>query len=371
MARSRVPITVFAWVGALGLACAPAAGGDGSASPVAVEGSEQPGGTPQLAPSAVTKPLQSTPPQRAATSADASGAPSAPAGSGEGTAAPASRFPPPPVQPPFPRSAKPGDGEWQALDPAGLVVRTVIHPHEVSRFHTVTIAAIDLSRSTLHWLPGTGDVEPKKVPTGVPVGSIPEGQRERVVAAFNGGFQPPHGRWGIRIGSLIINPPREQGCTVAITGDQVRIARWPELAHDAERWHVLRQTPPCLLERAVLHPELRAGNERPWGGHKADLKTRRRSAIGQTADGATLFYALGEEVGPRLLAEALRTVGATQAAELDINWNWTRFVVFTSGPDGSRQVRETLVPGMVHQRQSYVVRPSDRDFFYVVSRSAE
>jgi hypothetical protein len=72
-----------------------------------------------------------------------------------------------------------------------------------------------------------------------------------------------------------------------------------------------------------------------------------------------------------LLTEALQHVGARSAAELDINDNWTRFILYAPGTDGAPvQATGTLLPDMVQTKAGYVSRPSERDFFYVVERSA-
>ena len=279
------------------------------------------------------------------------------------------QFPPDDLSPPHARSAAPGDGAWKPLPSAGsssaVMAVTTLHPHEVSRFLSVTIAAIDLSRAELHFMPGTGDPNVGQL-SSIDVGRVPDAAQPRLLAVFNGGFQATHGRWGMMLGGKVLVPPREPGCTLAIhDDDRVELRSWPALA--GATLAAYRQTPPCLLENGKLHAQLEAGNEKPWGGFNAKLKTRRRSAAGISADGRVLFYALGEEVGPKLLAEALRHAGATSAAELDINWNWTRFLTYEPSDDG--ELRSVpLVEGMVHTKSGYLRRPSDRDFFFVTAK---
>jgi hypothetical protein len=124
-----------------------------------------------------------------------------------------------------------------------------------------------------------------------------------------------------------------------------------------------------LLEAGELHEKLAAFNERPWGGFDPKRKTRRRSALGVDVSGRTLFYGIGEEVGPRVLAEGMRYAGAHFAAELDINWSWTRFLMFgQSTTKPGLKVTSTLIPKMVHQDRQYVEKTSARGFFYVTGR---
>jgi hypothetical protein len=197
---------------------------------------------------------------------------------------------------------------------------------------------------------------------------VPESDRERLLAVFNGGFQPRHGHWGMKLGDATIVPPRDEGCTVALLSDgSVRLRSWPALAGDSANLRAFRQTPPCLLEEGAVHPDLLAGRDKAWAGQAKDLVTRRRSALGLDETGSLLFYAIGIEAPPRLLAEALGAAGARSAAELDINWNWTRFLLFTKDSAGKLRATTALAEGE-YSKSGYVERPSERDFFYVLAR---
>lgn len=300
-----------------------------------------------------------------------SGAPSPAPAPAEPAFAPAHAFPPPDVKPPFERSAAAEDGRWKPFgeargrDGKPLFYTTVIHPHEASRFITLTVVAIDLTRTRLGFLPGVDDVG--KTPVPFAPGLVPENERAALVAVFNGGFMPKHGRWGMRVGETTILPPREPGCTVALFDDGVRIRSWPALAARDAEIRALRQTPPCLLEQGAVHPNLLAGRDKAWAGQTPGIVTRRRSAIGITEDGRTLFYAIGVETPAKLLATGLAAVGAHDAAQLDINWNWTRFLLFGPTEDGKLGVTATLAE-VEHGKRDYVGRASERDFFYVLRR---
>ena len=266
------------------------------------------------------------------------------------------RFPPPDVAPPSARSAEADDGRWKPFDDAqlsdgkSLVYTTVIHPHEASRFIALTVVAIDLARARLEFLPGVDDVSKQRVP-------------------FAPGLVPASdGRWGMRVGDSTLLPPREPGCTIALFAEgRVEISSWPALAPAAAEIRALRQTPPCLLEQGAVHADLVAGRDKAWAGHTPGIVTRRRSAIGLSQDAQTLFYAIGVETSPKLLASGLRAVGAATAAQLDINWNWTRFLLFGTAADGKPSVAKALVQ-VEYSKRDYVELASKRDFFYVVKR---
>src|SRR5688572_3527967 len=101
-------------------------------------------------------------------------------------------FPPPDLAPPHARSAVEGDGRWKPFgeargpDGAPLLVTTTIRPHAASKLITLTLVAIDRTRTELGFMPGVDDVGKVKVPFAP--GLVPEGERQRVLAAFNGGF---------------------------------------------------------------------------------------------------------------------------------------------------------------------------------------
>jgi len=278
--------------------------------------------------------------------------------------------PPPNIAVPHARSAEPGDGVWKRLGDAGTsgawFHMTVLHPHPTSRFITVTLVSMELVFLRFGFMPGVEDVGKREVP--FVAGLVPAEHQGQLVAAFNGGFMLRHGRWGMQLGETTLQAQRDPGCSIALDENgKVRIRSWPELAPDSSRFAAIRQTPPCLVENGALHPLLLKGVDKPWAGNTAGVVTRRRSALGISREGLRLFYAVGLETSPRLLAEGLRAAGAEHAAELDINWNWTRFLLFDKNAEGVRRVSKSLVE-VDHSPRVYVERPSERDFFYVLRR---
>jgi hypothetical protein len=262
------------------------------------------------------------------------------------------------------RLGDPSRGDRAGKDEA-VLHQTRLHPHPASRFVTVTVAAVDLCRAEIGYTPGTEDA-PQVELSGR--GLVPTERQDELLAVFNGGWKPEHGRWGMFRGGTSVVPAREGGCTVSIRrGGKATLSS--ALPADVESLDAYRQTPPCLFENGTMHPKLAAGDEKPWGGRAKDVVTRRRSAVGVSRDGRFLFYAVGDEASPKWLAKALLSAGASTGAELDINWYWTRFLLFGE-KDGSLGVTATLIPGMEYQSRTYVERPSSRDFFYVLRRKS-
>jgi hypothetical protein len=200
---------------------------------------------------------------------------------------------------------------------------------------------------------------------------VPLADQPDLLAVMNGGFMTRHGAWGMRVGSDEFLPPRDEGCTVAMFADgSVRIRTQAALAGVAEAM-ATRQTPPCLVEEGRISPALLGWDKpRACGLSETGGVDIRRSALGIAEGGRTLLYGLGEWITPRALAEAMRTAGAVDAAELDVNWSYTRF--FTYGPaprsGGPPEVTGSLVPKLKLAAGEYVSRPAERDFLYLVRK---
>lgn len=301
------------------------------------------------------------------------------------TTAPSSPPPLPPFapkdfEPPFARSASPEDGKWipigeeakaeLAAQPPARLFRASVHPHRTSPFKRMDVAALDLRELSLHWTIGEADAGADKLRPYMRPGLIDASLQSRAVAIFNGGFLARHGYWGQMSHGAEVVPPRDIGCTLTIAKagpggpGAVKIRPWTEVSDD-EEIVTFRQSAPCLLHQGEVHKNLVNGQARLWAGRSSKRKTRRRSAVGIDAAGTTLFYAMGTETEAVDLARGMRAVGARQAMQLDINWNWTRFLL-VGRQEGKARVTSTLAKDMAHGKTEYFRRPSKRDFFYLV-----
>lgn len=285
------------------------------------------------------------------------------------------------VTPPFDATSSPGDGVWRPFgedQDGALFWRTELHPNERSRFVSVSVVAVDLTRFRLEWVVGAGDTGAALLSDVQSPGLVSASSAPRVAAVFNGGFQARHGRWGQHSHGVTLVEPRVEGCGIALYRDG-KVAMGSFQACNHPELLTYRQTPPCLLAGGTINRRLVAGQDAIWAGNSLKEKTRRRSAVGLTADGQTLFYLVGVEARPLDLARALRALGAEYGLQLDINWNWTRFFLVDGAHDGLTHGAETpasdlgepLLEGMVADKGEYLRRPSKRDFFAIVRRSAE
>ncbi len=286
-------------------------------------------------------------------------------------------FPPRPIAPPEPKTAQPNDGQWEPVPEAGSVggkavlYRTTLHPNPAQKWVYLVLVAIDLRRTELHLVAGTEEPANAAIAKEVRGGRVPLEAQPHLAAVFNGGFKASHGRYGMRLGPHLFVPPRPDACTIVLRApSRVDIGTFDRLTiGDDESF---RQTPPCLVEEGTLHPLLE-GNKttKKWGGAEDGRKDVRRTALAIDPSGDTLYFAFGDWITPNELGRTLQKAGVAAAAELDINWSFTRFLFFAPAEDGSGlEVSTTLVDQIEHRKKGYVQKSEPRDFFYL-TRKAE
>jgi hypothetical protein len=299
-------------------------------------------------------------------------------GSAAPSAAPADAqsFPPPAFTPPVASVASEGDGTWIAVKDNGpggapVMYKTVVHPDPKRNFAAVAVVAIDLKRVDLHLVPGTQEPASDKVPAEHRPGIIPKEAFGDLIAAFNGGFKAIHGHYGMMIDGETFLPPRDIGCTVSLYKDgALRIRSWPAVKETEATMAAYRQTPPCLVEEGKVNNALEATEyNRNWGATVSGETVIRRSSIGVDKTGRVLFYGLGEAVTAQALARGMRAVGAENAAQLDVNYSYPRFLFFTKVESGETpKVDSALIPGIKYQKTEYTGGTEVRDFFYLTRR---
>ena len=298
------------------------------------------------------------------------------------TAAPAPEPPPPPPVPPpkfaapFAKTAQDGDGVWEPLVPGppgqpALLYKAIVHPHPQKKPIYAAIVAIDLTRTDVALVAGTDEPETKTVDASKRTGLVPAGVLDDLLVVMNGGFMAKHGNYGMMLDGAEFLTPREDACAVAKRKDgSLWIAPWIEMKGKNADLLFYRQTPACLVDKGALHADLDSDfKRRKWGGQNNGQKDTRRSAMGLDASGKVLFYGLGEWVFPMDIAVAMKAAGAVSAAELDINWSYTRFLLMgRPTPSDPVQVVSTLVPKIEHSKRGYVEKAATRDFFYVTRK---
>ncbi len=294
------------------------------------------------------------------------------------TAAPAADepagFPPPPFSAPVASVAAPGDGSWIPIDDGSkepIMAKAVVHPDPKRNFAAVAVVAVDLKRVDLHMVAGTQEPASDKVPADHRPGIVPREVFGDLVAAFNGGFKLMHGHYGMMLDGETFAPPRDVGCTVGLYKDGgVKIRTWQSMKETAGDMAGYRQTPPCLVEQGKVNDALESVEyNKNWGATVSGDTVIRRSAIGLDKDGHTLFYALGEACTAQALAHAMHAVGASSAAQLDVNYSYPRFLFYTKTDSADPPaVSSALIPGIKYQKHEYTGAPEARDFFYLTKK---
>ena len=276
-------------------------------------------------------------------------------------------FPPRELAPLYPALAAPGEGVWIPIPnsfdaAAALMYKTFLHPDPERPYALVAMVAIDATRVRLHAVAGT--VEPVSAVRVQRSGLIRSSDLPSLVAAFNGGFKAMHGHYGMMVDGQAILPSQPGSDTIAIYHDGgVRIAPWEAISDTLVLMQSFRQTPPYLAYRGQVNSALQDEQLIAWGASVSRNTVIWRSALGLSADGQTLYYAAGESLTARRLAEALVAAGASDVAELDVNWTFERFLIYAP-PTGNFN-EQSLLSQMVYQPGMYVDHPAARDFFYL------
>jgi hypothetical protein len=184
------------------------------------------------------------------------------------------------------------------------------------------------------------------------------------VAGWNGGFKEEHGHYGMKIDGVLLIKPRADACTIAMGTDGIlKIAPWKVVEPDEPTFAWWRQTPACLVHQGKLHPALYDDNTN-WGAALGGGTVVRRSALGLSADGSTMFVAVSNHTSPRTIATAMSHAGAANVAQLDINYSYPRFVLFPKAESGQRETT-SLFDGFKVEKDDYLREKSVRDFFYL------
>lgn len=280
-------------------------------------------------------------------------------GSGPAGIGPAAAAALPPV-PPLAAPALAGEGSWQVLArvrgrPALQVA--YLRPDAVHTSYTAALAWMDTSllRFVLH----PGSLEPGGSGWAQPP-VLTSGERTSLVGSFNGGFRLDAAHGGFFEAGRTAGQLRTGAASLVLTTDgRAMVGQWGRDVRMGPGIAAVRQNLDLLVDGGVAVPGLDDNVTRRWGATVGNRKYVWRSGVGQTASGA-LVYAAGDRLSVASLAELLRRAGAVRAMELDINTQWTSYVVYPA--------ERNLLPDMHRSPQRYDTT-STRDFVAVLRRS--
>jgi hypothetical protein len=303
--------------------------------------------------------------------------------SSAGTPTPAAEPPivptpaPTPWQPPAPLATGrlPGEGTWSSYlrDSTGSVLayRTFFQPDPKRPTTIVAVVAFDLTRSRLHFVLGTQEPGLKGGPRGSGKIDAEYLQPGVILAAFSGGFQTVHGKFGAMSDRIVAVPPREGLATVAIYEDgRVSMGEWGKKIMPSDDIIAWRQNCVLVIHNGIITEKVFNDKIADWGGTLDGQIVTMRSGLGISADEKTLYYFAGPGLGVPALATAMAQVGVADGMQLEINNFWTHFVAISA--DGPLKWKVgTLLPEAMNDQPERFLKEYTRDFFYVTAVSPD
>jgi hypothetical protein len=272
----------------------------------------------------------------------------------------------------------PGDGRWVALtdtrhgSDTPRMYKTLLHPDPYRSWAAVSVVAIDLQQVGIQLVAGKSEprAETIEAQSYVREALVPPEHHNALLAAFNGGFKAEHGHYGMHTDGVTFVPPRSLSCGVVGGPDgKVRIGDWERMRPRAKAARWWRQTPSCMVEDGKLHDGLKVKGNKHWGATVDGKTVIRRSAIGVSRDGETLFVGIGDHVTARAIALAMKQAGSRDVAQLDVNWSYPKFVTYAPRPETGLLIAHELCEGFEHSEDEFVRARAPRDFFYLTRSS--
>jgi hypothetical protein len=269
---------------------------------------------------------------------------------------------PPPIEPVF-SNPLPGEGVWHRTGPPvdghPPVLVTTFRTERAYPSIVAYVAWFDHTLTSLSWYPGR--YEPPSAPVRGPM-MVPDSQRWRLLATFNGGFTHQDGNNGSSVNGRT-NEPLQDGLATAIGYRDGRIAlqTWTGGPNAGPGVIFARQSLPLIVKNGQLNPEL--DNSTKWGFTLGNAVRVWRTGIGIDGRG-NLIYVAADYQTVTTLAEILRRAGAINAMQLDINPEWPTLITYRHDR-GLQPIK--VVPNDQQPPTRYLV-PDDRDFFAVYTR---
>lgn len=270
---------------------------------------------------------------------------------------------PPPIQPVFAHPL-PGEGAWRPAGPTinggPPVMLTTYRPDPAYPQLVAYVAWFDHTRTEIGYYPGR--YEPPNAAVRGPM-MVPNDQRSRLLATFNGGFTYTDGNNGSADNGRTNEPLQDGNATlVGYRDGRIDIVKWsgsPNVGPDVA-W--ARQSLAPIVWNGQLNPQLNDNPDSPQWGYTLGGVTRVwRTGVGVDSRG-NLIYVAADGQTVITLAQILQHVGAVRGMEFDINPEWHTLITYDQG--GSGPVPTMIGPNPNQSPSRYLV-PDDRDFFAV------
>jgi hypothetical protein len=245
-----------------------------------------------------------------------------------------------------------------------IAYKTFVQPDLTRPYTLVTIVAIDLTKTRLHYV--LGALDPTLPDAPAHSGKMPAADRAAnfLLAEFNGGFQARHGQFGAMADGVQALPPRYGlGTVVIYQNGEVRLGEWGTDLSMSPDILSYRQNGPLVIAKGEINPRIYNNSPQDWGYTVIDVSPTVRSGIGLSKDNKTLYYFCGPSLTMEALAKSMQAAGAYNAIQLDINNYWVLFVKITHS--GTKLVAEPLLPRLMLDGVDRYITQSPRDFFYL------
>jgi hypothetical protein len=259
-----------------------------------------------------------------------------------------------------------GEGQWRVVEkvngePAILTtfLRDATYTSEVNG-----IASIDQRLVTFSLRPGSQDPGPAN--WGVP-DYIPAGQRNGVLATFNGGFQLDSAGGGFYLNGIYHGSLEDGAASIVYyKNGTVKIGEWGRDFTMNSSIEGVRQNLKLLVDHGQVSADANYDVESNWGATLGGGYYVWRSGIGITKDGR-IVYVYGPALDAQDLGELLQRAGAVEGMQMDINPAWMKFDYYQAKGDPSDPTPVPLLPTQQPSPYSYYT-PSTRDFTAVYAR---
>jgi hypothetical protein len=264
-----------------------------------------------------------------------------------------------------------GEGVWNnhplvAYPGQEVMADTFTRPDPDRPFAVTTIVQVDSTKISIGSVAGIkqpGGPVGKPGPGVVPSDIIDSG---KLIAAFDGGFQYHDGQFGMIVGNTTYLPLKKgQGTIIGHIDGTFNIVNYTgqDLGSDIA---FVRQNCPLLIDNGNIMTSDAKNNIFYGMPNKGTVNFYTwRSGIGINKNG-NLIFAVGNNLTPTTLATALRSAGAINAMQLDINPTWVRFNIFESlggGKYSSTPLTKELKDGSKEYLSGY-----EKDFFYLYQK---
>jgi len=269
-----------------------------------------------------------------------------------------------------------GDGVWFPLkDPRKpndrvRMLQTQLHPDKNRSWSVAAVVAVDLATAELHLMAGRFEPESKtkEAKEYKRLAVVPEEDRDRLMAAFNGGYKSTHGHYGMKIDGVTLVPPRGLCCAVAKYKDgSLAIRSWDKVSDTVPDMHWFRQNPICMYDEGKPHPAL-AMKKLGWGASSVSGTTViRRSALGLNKERTVLYVGIGDFTTGQTIAQAMVHAGSHYVVQLDVNFSFPKFLLYEDAGGGKLKAIP-LTENFEYEEDQYVGTRSHRDFFYITRR---